>query len=101
MVNGDIGENWPIIERFGVDAIPHLAMVGADGIVETALIGPIPRGVLREDLDVLLENASRLNTATGESDGNIIPPKKNLPYVMFDAFQSAPEKRKITFDTKH
>ena len=52
MVNGDLGDNWPIIERFGVDAIPHLAMVGADGQVETALIGPIPKGVLREDLNV-------------------------------------------------
>lgn len=100
MVNGDIGENWPIIERFGVDAIPHLAMVGADGVVETALIGPIPRGVLREDLDVMLENANRLKTATEESEGSLIRPKKNLPYVMFDAFQNAPEKRKITFETK-
>lgn len=48
MVNGDLGDNWPIIERFGVDAIPHLAMVGADGQLETTLIGPIPKGVLRE-----------------------------------------------------
>ena len=98
MVNGDVGENWPIIERFGVDAIPHLAMVGADGVVETALIGPIPRAVLREDLDTLLENANILKTTASESDGNLISPKKNLPYIMFDAFQNAPEKRKITFE---
>lgn len=39
MVNGDRGDSWPIVERFGVDAIPHVAMVGSDGFVETALIG--------------------------------------------------------------
>jgi len=57
MVNADQGSAWPLVERFGVDAIPHLAMVSAEGDVETALIGPIPRGVLRADLDVLLDNA--------------------------------------------
>ena len=120
MVNGDLGDNWPIIERFGVDAIPHLAMVGADGQVETALIGPIPKGVLREDLNVMLENARMMQTATlstttttttttpldtidiatGKST-SITPGKKDLPYVMFDAFQNAPEKRKITFKTEN
>ena len=58
MVNADQGSAWPLVERFGVDAIPHLAMISAEGDVETALIGPIPRGVLRADLDVLLDNAA-------------------------------------------
>lgn len=60
MVNGDLDENWSLIERLGVDAIPHLCMVSSDGTVETALIGPIPKTVLRADLDVLLENARLL-----------------------------------------
>jgi len=89
MVNGDKGENWPIIERFGVDAIPHLAMVGSDGIVETALIGPIPRAVLREDMNAMLENSLR--------DTNADVGKKELPYVMFDAFRSTPELRQLKF----
>lgn len=88
MVDGDKGENWPVIERFGVDAIPHLAMVGSDGVVETALIGPIPRRVLREDLNVMLENAERKQR--GEE-------KMGLPYVMYDAFQSRPDKRQLNF----
>ena len=61
MVNGDLRESWPLIERFGVDAIPHLAMIGSDGYVETALIGPIPRSVLEADLDVMIENGKRRN----------------------------------------
>ena len=102
MVNGDLGENWPIIERFGVDAIPHLAMVGADGLVETALIGPIPKGVLREDLDTMLENAKQIQIATTDDNGGIENTrKKDLPFVMFDAFQNAPEKRKIAFKAEH
>merc|ERR1712165_67899 len=50
MVNGDLDENWGLIERLGVDAIPHLCMISSDGIVETALIGPIPKSVLQADL---------------------------------------------------
>jgi len=92
MVNGDLGANWPIIERFGVDGIPHLAMVGSDGVVETALIGPIPRGVLRADLDTLLENSKIGNDGDGE--GNI---KKTLPYTMYDAFRSRPDMRKLNY----
>mmetsp|Transcript_1710 Transcript_1710/g.3700 ORF Transcript_1710/g.3700 Transcript_1710/m.3700 type:complete len:380 (+) Transcript_1710:152-1291(+) len=59
LVNADAGSAWQMVERFGVDAIPHLAMISAEGDVETALIGPIPRGVLRADIDVLLDNASK------------------------------------------
>ena len=51
MVNGDKREAWPLIEAFGVDAIPHLALVSSEGEVETALIGPIPKRILEADLD--------------------------------------------------
>lgn len=96
MVNGDKGENWPIIERFGVDAIPHLAMVDANGVVETALIGPIPRTVLREDLNVMIENANRskqIGTTSGTGSGA----KESLPYTMYDAFRSRPDLRQLSF----
>eukprot|EP00557_Chaetoceros_sp_GSL56_P002253 CAMPEP_0176502278 /NCGR_PEP_ID=MMETSP0200_2-20121128/14659_1 /TAXON_ID=947934 /ORGANISM="Chaetoceros sp., Strain GSL56" /LENGTH=337 /DNA_ID=CAMNT_0017901321 /DNA_START=112 /DNA_END=1125 /DNA_ORIENTATION=+ len=88
LVDGDKGENWPMIERFGVDAIPHLAMVGSDGVVETALIGPIPRRVLREDLDAMLENAQRRERGEG---------KVELPFVMYDAFRTRPELKQLNF----
>jgi thiol-disulfide isomerase/thioredoxin len=85
MVNGDQAAAWPYIEAFGVDAIPHLALVNADGDVETALIGPTPKSVLEADLDVLIDNA----------DGG---PKRPLPYVMLDVFANNPEKRRMHFD---
>ena len=157
MVNADQGSAWPLVERFGVDAIPHLAMISAEGDVETALIGPIPRGVLRADLDVLLDNAaarsgkrscdvlvpassSAADTTTGSAaamtssstmvmaggsvggtEGMKLPydvpavggsasssaaavaspacdTKKDLPYVMLDAFRNRPDSdRRVTF----
>jgi len=84
---------WRIINQFGVDAIPHLAMVDSDGDVQTALIGPIPRSVLRSDLDVMIEN-SKLPV---NHDG-IIENRKELPYTMYDAFQNSPEHRNIHFN---
>jgi thiol-disulfide isomerase/thioredoxin len=80
MVDGDKAENWPLIERFGVDAIPHLVLVDKDGYVETALIGPVPKSVMRADLDVMLTGG-----------------KEELPFVMLDAFADRPELRKVSF----
>ena len=80
MVNADQGDAWPLIERFGVDAIPHMAMISSSGIVETALIGEIPGAILKADIDALLK----------EED-------PTLPYVMYDAFHDRPEMRKISF----
>lgn len=101
LVNGDLGENWPIIERFGVDAIPHLAMISSDGYVETALIGPIPRRVLRADLDTMIEN-HRITTLSSEGVTSENSPQgsqvtSRLPYVMYDAFRSQPDLRRVSF----
>ena len=74
MVNANEGSAWPLVERFGVDAIPHLAIISAEGDVETALIGPIPRGVLRADLDVLLDNAAATAAESGEKSCDILVP---------------------------
>ena len=84
---------WRVIDIFGVDAIPHLAMVDADGDVQTALIGPIPRSVLRSDLDAMIEN-SKLPV---NHDGSTIN-RQELPYTMYDAFQNSPEHRHIRFN---
>lgn len=100
MVNGDLRESWPMIERFGVDAIPHLAMIGSDGYVETALIGPIPRNVLRADLDVMIENGKRRNidgassisnsdSISVSSDGQQQQGKIQLPYSVNGVSSSA------------
>jgi len=76
-------------------------MVDSNGVVETALIGPIPRGVLREDLDVMLENASKnvqkgTGTETGTGTGTDSGVKEGLPYTMYDAFRSRPDLRQLS-----
>jgi hypothetical protein len=46
-----------VSEALHVDAIPHVALIDADGTVEATLIGPIPQAILRANLNVLLTNA--------------------------------------------
>mmetsp|Transcript_50899 Transcript_50899/g.76102 ORF Transcript_50899/g.76102 Transcript_50899/m.76102 type:complete len:324 (-) Transcript_50899:160-1131(-) len=77
MVNGDEASAWPMIEAFRVDAIPHLAMLNEEGVVETALIGPTPKSVLEADLDAMLSH-------------------KPVPYTMLDVFAKDPEHAKVT-----
>jgi thioredoxin-like negative regulator of GroEL len=96
MVNGDLASSWPYIEAFGVDAIPHLALISAAGDVETALIGPVPKHVLTADIDALLQN-SRSNGAATVADG--ARTKQELPYKMLDVFAGKPDAaRRIHFD---
>jgi thiol-disulfide isomerase/thioredoxin len=85
LINGDTPQAWPYIEAFRVDAIPHLALVNADGDVETALIGPIPKSVLEADIDTMIDNQkTKTNTP--------------LPYKMLDVFADVPENRRVHFD---
>ena len=128
MVNGDdLTANWPLIEAFGVDAIPHLALVDADGTVETALIGIVPRHVLAADLDVLVQNAKAPSCRSDDDAVVVVPAKEKaavavaddskvagsssssssalcvaerqeLPYRMLDTFAGRPEQRKVHFD---
>ncbi|CEL95477.1 unnamed protein product [Vitrella brassicaformis CCMP3155] len=56
-----------LVQRFRVDAIPHIALVSARGEILTALIGLIPKEVLKADFDALLSD-------------------RPLPYIGYDAF---------------
>lgn len=107
LINGDQAAAWPLIERFGVDAIPHMALINAEGDVETALIGPIPKRVLEADLNVLLANAA-LNSPTETGDPAVAATeavaspaqKQDLPYKMLDVFANQPQLRRIQFISK-
>ena len=90
-VNGDSGENWPLLQLFGVDSIPHLALLSKEGDVETALIDPMSRNVLRADIDELLNSDQ---ACKGEVDPVC---RVNLPYKMFDAFGNRQDSRRINF----
>ncbi|KAL3823444.1 hypothetical protein ACHAXA_010204 [Cyclostephanos tholiformis] len=126
LVNADVGENWPLIRLFGVDAIPHLALVDGNGYVETALIGPVSRNVLRADIDAMLDDGWHgggdcdgggdgdgvVGTRDGGGDGGYAASsssssssstiattvcRDDLPYVMYDAFGNRPEGRRVDF----
>lgn len=77
-VNADQPEALPLIEKFGVDAIPHMAMVSRDGEVLTALIGEVPGGVIRSDIDSMLDAGN---------DNDDTQKRPVLPYQMYDAFR--------------
>lgn len=51
------------VDAFRVDGIPHLAMVNADGDVETAIIGTVPKDVS----SVLLPKTLAYRTRWGRS----------------------------------
>ena len=95
MINGDDSASWDLVERFGVDAIPHLALVSSEGDVETALIGVVPEKVLRSDLEVLLINA--MIAADSNNEGEAATKRFELPFTMFDAFRTNPEGRRLNF----
>ena len=88
VLNGDDWEaHGKVIAALGADAIPHVAMIEADGTVSTALIGAVPKRILEADIEVLLENAAG---NTGQ--------RKALPHQMYDAFQGRPENaRRVLF----
>ncbi|CAN8062656.1 unnamed protein product [Agarophyton chilense] len=54
--NGEDPNNAEILERYSVDGIPQFSMITRDGTVKGNLVGRIPREVLAEDLDALLED---------------------------------------------
>ena len=101
MVNGDDPAAWPLIEAFGVDAIPHLALVESDGTVDTALIGPVPKQWLEADLAVLIANSkqttatSTTTTTAQQTQGQPTQPRQALPYQMLDVFANRPDQRRI------
>jgi len=127
VVNGDDARNFPLVQLLGVDAIPHLAFLNSEGDVETALIGPVSRRVLRADLDALLsqrqlqpgvdcgDNGVVVVGAGGREESAAIAEEvassqpvtitsttilchDDLPYKMYDAFGYRPENnRRIRF----
>lgn len=56
IVDGDDPKNADIIERFGVDGIPQFSLVDSSGSVKVNIIGRVPKQVLAQDLDALLQD---------------------------------------------
>lgn len=58
VVDGEDPMRQEIVDDYGVDGIPQFSMVGKDGKVRGNLIGMVPKGALRSDLDALLREES-------------------------------------------
>ncbi len=59
LINGDAPANRPLVQLFGVDGVPHLAMLsaGANGAkrkLAGTLIGDVPIAAVERDLDALI-----------------------------------------------
>ena len=44
-----------LVKMFRVDGIPHLAFIGSDQEVKTALVGAIPKPILKDQITALLQ----------------------------------------------
>lgn len=44
-----------MVKRFRVDGIPHLAFITSDEEVKTALVGSVPRPVLKDQITALIQ----------------------------------------------
>ena len=58
VMNGDDARNADMVKRFGVDGIPHLALISADRKLVGTLIGEVPEGVLEQNLRALAAGAA-------------------------------------------
>ena len=56
-INGVDPTNADLVDRFKVDGIPHLAFVSSSGELQTALIGAVPKTILKEQMDAFVGNS--------------------------------------------
>jgi thiol-disulfide isomerase/thioredoxin len=104
LINGDLAANGEYVDALGVDAIPHMAFISYDGVVETALIGPVPKRVVQADIEVLLENERNRAVAISPAESSATftsrPSHVELPFQMLDVFAGKPDSaRRIHFET--
>ena len=46
VLNGDDPRNGSLVRKFGVDGVPHLAMISAERTLQGTLIGDVPEPVV-------------------------------------------------------
>lgn len=54
-INGDDPSNAELVRLFGVDGVPHLALIGSDRKLQGTLIGEVPEVVVERACNSLAE----------------------------------------------
>lgn len=54
VINGDDARNTQLVRMFGVDGIPHVALIGSERKLAGTLIGSIPEQIVESSLEALL-----------------------------------------------
>ena len=58
VIDGNDARNSDLVQKFGVDGIPHLALISADRKLVGTLIGEVPEAVLESNLRALAAGAA-------------------------------------------
>jgi len=53
-VNGVDQRNYNLVRKFKVDGIPHVAILGPDHELKTSLVGAVPKGILKDEIEALV-----------------------------------------------
>eukprot|EP00466_Bigelowiella_natans_P014280 jgi/Bigna1/67085/fgenesh1_pg.3_\ len=64
MVDGMDPENFPLVQEYNVDSIPHFVFLGTDGSIMGEAVGDVPEKLLLENTDALAHNKKVLPNPT-------------------------------------
>ena len=64
VINGNDARNSELVSRFGVDGIPHLAMISGERKLLGTLIGAVPEAALEQNVRALTDGRALPFTST-------------------------------------
>ncbi len=118
-VNGVDQRNYDLVRKFKVDGIPHVAFLGSDHELKTSLVGAVPKGIMKDEIEALVsgseipylgssdpetrtpfENISGICEQSNTNKGGLATVKvSSLPIISKDIGNRilSPQRREITF----
>jgi len=70
VINGNDARNAELVQRFGVDGIPHLALISAQRKLVGTLIGGVPNAVLEQNMEALAAGSALPYASTNAERGS-------------------------------
>lgn len=78
-VNGVDQKNYDLVRKFKVDGIPHVAFLGSDHELKTSLVGAVPKGIMKDEIEALVSGLDL--PYLGSSDPGTKVPFENIPKI--------------------